>query len=583
MSATEKHILKHIQHLKIQYTGESKSSRRPVKLERIGCKFVVENAELLESISILQKPTQGSFDNSYLDNSDYEVRIDCKDLSMSKALTGAIDQKYVTSIDGKIVALTFSSLEKVNELIQFIKSLNPGILSLTPDETAKMRSTIYSLFNQLDLCNAAMLCLRAGHMDDAIQLNDLISVASYRLTYQIAKAFEESHRTDEAIKYYKAVHLSDSEYASAQDRLSRLMVADTPAAKIECFQYLLRAGENSISRLDKPLLQEILQSVHEEELISIVCNKHNDVDVLMHLAEQFDSLAASSIVDSLCSTLHRVLGERPYLPCVARYNLLLAKRLGTADAIASNPELQARFYNHCLVASLASKKFHANEILIEQMEKDLVAQPVTLFLTNVLKLSQENTAILYHAGMALIKKGRPLLASCLLQHVVQSDSKALYTLAANENMALLSITLANKSDMDRISSCIDKCVKTGNKKLPESIAKAGANFEEKISSPNASSSSSDSAYESRIQALEKQIHVLQSKVESLELQLAMKHNKSERTHRSSKTHSSGTHSIFSDKSSRSHSSRHRKERTTHSTDEVPGKQAGEGPNQVMGY
>ncbi|MGQ3891180.1 hypothetical protein [Legionella sp. CNM-4043-24] len=318
---------------------------------------------------------------------------------------------------------------------------------------------------------------------------------------------------------------------------------------------MLRSGDKGITRLDNPFLQDILQSVDEEDLISIVCDKHYGVNVIMHLAERFDSLGASSIVDSLCAILHKILDRQPYPPCITRYHLLLAKRLGTPEEVAGNPELQARFYTHCLNASLTSDNLHANEILIEQMEKDLTAQPLTQFLTRVLMLSKESTAILYHAGMALLKKDRPLLAACLFRDVVQTDSRSIYTLATNENIALLSTVLENKSDIDRISYCIDMCVSAGKQELPEVVVKAAANFEEKISLSNTGSSSPDSSYESRIQALEKQIQTLQSKVESLELQLTMKPE----IHHSPKASSSVTHSIFSETSRRSESNQHTKD------------------------
>lgn len=557
MAAVKEHILKEAQRFKVEYRGTGHFSR---KIEKIGYKFIFENVGLIESISVVQKPTAGG---SSFDYSDYVVHIDCGNEFNANKLIEALNNQYPQlRIDNlKTVVFDTGGIDVESKAINFVKSLPLHIFSLRPSDREKMMSMIYSMLGELQLCTYTRECLNAGDIEETIKLNRLISNPSYGYTYQIAKKLEEANRINDAITHYKEVSLSDREYTNAQYRLYKLTVEDTPEAKIKRFKYLVRSGEIGIPHLDTVFLRNLLHAPGKKEIKKInfiACNKKLDMDVIMHLAEQFDSLAAETIVDNLCTTLHQVLSEHPYRPCIARYNLLLAKRLGNSEEIASNPVLQATFYNHCLVASLASKKFRANEILIEQMQKDLASQSVTLFLSNVLKLSLESTAILYHAAMALMKQERPLLASCLLQRVRQNDNEVFFKLAAKENLTLAGIVLANRADMDRIGSCIDMCVSAGTDNIVDSVAKIGANFEEKISAPNASSSS-----DSRVQDLERQMLELKSQVESLSATVESLKSQltarpeSRRKHHSSKASSSSDHSMFSEKSRHSH--RHHKE------------------------
>lgn len=551
MAATKEHIFKDVQQFPRFYNGGGYLSK---KIEKTDFKFTFEHVELLESISILQKPTG----QDYYDGSNYDVKIDCRNKLNAIALHKILAKQNpkVRIDDENTVVLESRGPDAAGDTIQFVKSLSPDVLSLKPDDWEKILSTIYGKLGQLELGFYTMDCLNNGSFEDAIKLNKLISNPGQSFTYRIARKLEKLARTDEAIEHYKKIPPKIDSYTNAQYHLSKLVVDNTPAAIIERLGYLVRSGEKGIPHLDKQFLQDVLQVIAQEKLKSMVCDKNLDLYVLIHLAEQFDSLAAKQIVDDLCNTLHGVLTQYPmFRSCKARYNLLLAKRLGTPEAVANDPELQASFYRFCLAAGLAGKKFRANAILIEQMQKDIATQPISSFLTNVLTLSLENTAIFYYAGMALVKQGRSLLAACLLQRVKSFDSDVFFELAANENMVLSGISLAHRDDMARIGSCIDTCVLTGKGNIAKSVAQAGAGFEEQISAPKASSSSEDPSSGSRIQALEDKVTELTSTVERLASQLADV-TESRRKRHSSRVSSSNEHSTFFKKSSHSHHRKH---------------------------
>lgn len=227
----------------------------------------------------------------------------------------------------------------------------------------------------------------------------------------------------------------------------------------------------------------------------------------------------------------------------AKYYLFLAKCLPDTEYFNSN-EKSALFYMY-YVKACQFKKGYGDDLLIEQMQTDLAAQPRSLFLSNIFKIEKMNNAILYHAATALAKQGQSVLAYCMFACVSQEVNPHYFDLAHKEQRALFADVIGKMHDVHRMAACVGQCLTTPEDTIEEFIKKLGSSFEE----------SNSVMASDRVQVLEAEVGHLKARLERLEHEVGEKRSTKHRHSKAAASSSSTVDTLFSTKERRHRSSK----------------------------
>ncbi|MGQ3891478.1 hypothetical protein [Legionella sp. CNM-4043-24] len=395
-------------------------------IDKQGIVVTFEHSALVQSIYIFREPPHDEPGHECVFNVAIEHKT-TKDAWLAHS-THYYPYQSVLSDNEKLVVFTFRDCVPTVQLLELV---NNNILELGEDDLQTVLTFVYGMLNDNELAWYATLTEKLD-FEKAVKIFSWVTSSHY--CFPVACRLEELSRTDEAITLFKKVPPSRHASNDPYPHLIRLAPLNTLDDKINFFRLVLEWGRNNIDQLNDVFLQNVLEPIDKDELLSMLDSNDNDPKVLLHLAKFFLRQGCQELVEKLCKKIDSIGNtlRTDFEGAYTNWSIKMSRLFHSDKKTASEFYLfLAQYYRDTKVLNTKTKVFVFNKycsnaskyipysgdaLLTEQMTASLAARSPRDFLF-FNELPTSDSAVLFNAARVFETQQQLVIAYCLLEFV----------------------------------------------------------------------------------------------------------------------------------------------------------------------